>query len=778
MAGVDVRGAAPGTRETDLLNPVNTVERVNAIVLAGGSAFGLDAATGVHALARGARTRLRRRRRARARSCRRRSSSTSASATRASGRRRLRVSRRRGRDRPRPVAEGSIGAGAGATVGKAFGMARAMKGGVGSAAIRLPDGLIVSALVAVNAVGDVVDPATGQLVAGVRTEDGKSMADVRTPAACRRARRCRSRARNTTLAVVATNARLTKTQTAKVAQMAHDGFARAIVPVHTPVDGDTAFAIATGTLGRGADLLARRIARGRRHGAGHRLARSARRPACRSCRPRAISRADADDRSTVWLLAVFVAVQIGVGLWIGRRLRGAQRLLRRRPSPAGTARLRDVSRGEHRRRLDDRRREPRLSHRPRRRGGGMPRPASARWSSPLWAGPRLWRIARDRGFLTLGDYLEWRYGGAVRGVGRASSSGSSRCRFSPASCLARRRSSQVVAGLPRWAGALAAAVVVVIYFVAGGPADLGVGQPGAAGRQARGVSDLRCRSRWRWSAAGSALSTARRPAGRFSRLAGAAWIAAVVHRAARAGVHRLARAGPEGVRRRSARAVRIGVGVNAVGLIAVCDRARDPRHGGSRAASGTGVARSGVADAARRRSATAGRSADAGRRLRGRDQRGRRGPVHAVHVVVAGSLSALPRPRSRRRPVLRVARGSAIVAGVAGLGMALVLPTVVDALEDLLQPADRRPLRAGRRRSARGPRGRRRQRSSRSPRATPLTLAMHVATAGRGVAWLAAGCARASLISAASFAAVSMLRRRRVIVAEPPDADLRRPAGG
>ena len=153
-----------------------------------------------------------------------------------------------------PVAEGSIGAGAGATVGKAFGMARAMKGGVGTAAIRLPDGLIVSALVAVNAIGDVVDPATGQLVAGVRTEDGKSMADVR--------RLLRAGAlggaepgANTTLAVVATNARMTKTQMAKVAQMAHDGFARAIVPVHTPADGDTAFAIATGSLGRGADLL-------------------------------------------------------------------------------------------------------------------------------------------------------------------------------------------------------------------------------------------------------------------------------------------------------------------------------------------------------------------------------------------------------------------------------------------------------------------------------------------------------------------------------------------
>jgi L-aminopeptidase/D-esterase-like protein len=253
IASVDVRGSAPGTRETDLLNPINTVERVDAIVLSGGSAFGLDAATGVQRWldehGRGFAVRNVRvpivpaailfdlligdaRIRPDA-DCGYRAASAASDA---------------------PVAEGSIGAGAGATVGKTFGMARAMKGGIGTAAIRLPDGLIVSALVAVNAIGDVIDPATGRLVAGVRTEDGKAMADVRQllrggalggaePGA------------NTTLAVVATNARMTKTQMAKVAQMAHDGFARALVPVHTPADGDTAFAIATGTLGRSADLL-------------------------------------------------------------------------------------------------------------------------------------------------------------------------------------------------------------------------------------------------------------------------------------------------------------------------------------------------------------------------------------------------------------------------------------------------------------------------------------------------------------------------------------------
>jgi len=253
VASVDVRGSAPGTRETDLLNPVNTVERVNAIVLAGGSAFGLEAATGVQ------RWLDERGRGFEVRNVRVPIVPAAILFDLLIGDPRIRPDaecgyRAAAAATTAPVAEGSIGAGAGATVGKAFGMARAMKGGIGTAAIRLPDGLIVSALVAVNAIGDVVDPATGQLVAGVRTEDGKSMADVR--------RLMRAGAlggaepgANTTLAVVATNARMTKTQMAKVAQMAHDGFARAIVPVHTPADGDTAFAIATGSLGRSADLL-------------------------------------------------------------------------------------------------------------------------------------------------------------------------------------------------------------------------------------------------------------------------------------------------------------------------------------------------------------------------------------------------------------------------------------------------------------------------------------------------------------------------------------------
>ena len=245
--GVDVRGGAPGTRETDLLNPVNNVQIVNAITLAGGSAYGLDAAQGVMRyleeqnigykvgpgvvpivpaailfdLGFGGDWKIRP-----TADCGYKAAQSATDG---------------------PVAEGNVGAGAGATVGK-MGQGRSMKGGLGSASITLPDGLVVAALVAVNAVGDVIDPSTGQVVAGVRTEDGKGLADarvlLRSGALLRRAQ---PRAgENTTIGVVATNAKLTKVQAQKIAQMAHDGYARAISPVHTPGDGDTIFSLATG----------------------------------------------------------------------------------------------------------------------------------------------------------------------------------------------------------------------------------------------------------------------------------------------------------------------------------------------------------------------------------------------------------------------------------------------------------------------------------------------------------------------------------------------------
>jgi L-aminopeptidase/D-esterase-like protein len=176
-----------------------------------------------------------------------------------------------------PIPEGNVGAGAGATVGKMLGAGHAMKGGLGTAAIELPDGLVVSALVAVNAVGNVTDPITGQFIAGARTDDGRGIADLR--ALLRKAPRGGGRPmENTTLGIVATNAKLTKVQATKLAQMAQDGYARAIYPSHLTSDGDTMFALSTGTrdgainldqLGAlAADVVAEAIVRGVRAATG------------------------------------------------------------------------------------------------------------------------------------------------------------------------------------------------------------------------------------------------------------------------------------------------------------------------------------------------------------------------------------------------------------------------------------------------------------------------------------------------------------------------------
>lgn len=249
VAGVDVRGGAPGTRETDLLDPVNMVQQVHAIVLSGGSAFGLDAAQGtmryleergigyptgaapvpivpsaiLFDLGLGGKPNIR---------------PTAECGYQAAA-----------RASTGPIEEGTVGAGAGATVGKMGGAGRSMKSGIGTASITLPNGLTVAALVAVNAVGDVIDPSTGRVVAGVRTEDGRALADVRTLLRSGALLRGRSErgVENTTIGVVATNATLTKAEATKIAQMAHDGYARAISPVHMPSDGDVIFSLATGT---------------------------------------------------------------------------------------------------------------------------------------------------------------------------------------------------------------------------------------------------------------------------------------------------------------------------------------------------------------------------------------------------------------------------------------------------------------------------------------------------------------------------------------------------
>jgi len=249
IGGVDVRGSAPGTRETDLLNPVNTVERVHAIVLAGGSAFGLDAASGVmrYLDERGIGFKV---------------VSHGIPVTvpivpaavlidlGVGGNPKVRPDAECGYQAAvaatdAPVTEGSVGAGAGATVGKLAGYQRAMKGGLGTAALHMPDGLVVAAIVAVNALGDVIDPDTGAVVAGVRTPDGRGLADARVLLHDERTAPG-PLGGNTTIGVVATNRALTKIQATKIAQMAQDGLARAIYPVHTPADGDTIFALSTG----------------------------------------------------------------------------------------------------------------------------------------------------------------------------------------------------------------------------------------------------------------------------------------------------------------------------------------------------------------------------------------------------------------------------------------------------------------------------------------------------------------------------------------------------
>jgi len=242
--GVDVRGGAPGTRETDLLRPLNLVQQAHAVVLSGGSAYGLDAASGVmrwleeHGigfnvgvgvvpivpaavlfdLTIGSAT------------VRPDADSGYAACQAASA---------------GPVAEGSVGAGTGATVGKLLGPKFATKSGLGTASTKIGKGIVVGALVAVNAFGDVVDPSTGKIIAGTRkpvvggflnTAEGLKGDLAQTILAFA----------NTTIAVVATNTALSKEQANKVAQMAHDGLAMSIRPVHTMFDGDTVFCLATG----------------------------------------------------------------------------------------------------------------------------------------------------------------------------------------------------------------------------------------------------------------------------------------------------------------------------------------------------------------------------------------------------------------------------------------------------------------------------------------------------------------------------------------------------
>ncbi len=257
VGGVDVRGSAPGTRETDLLNPVHTVERVHAVVLSGGSAYGLSAAGGVmqaleemgigldvgvakvpivpaavlfdlayHS------------------STVRPDEAMGYAATK------LATSS--------PVEEGSVGAGCGATVGKLLGMERASKGGIGSYAIAVGE-LVVGAIVAVNALGEVVNPENGEIIAGIRRDNGEMNEDesafIPSIDVLKSAQSEAFFGQNTTIGCVATNAKLSKPEANKVAQMAHDGLAKTIRPVHTPFDGDTIFALSTGDVQSRVELV-------------------------------------------------------------------------------------------------------------------------------------------------------------------------------------------------------------------------------------------------------------------------------------------------------------------------------------------------------------------------------------------------------------------------------------------------------------------------------------------------------------------------------------------
>ena len=253
VAGVDVRGAAPGTRETDLLHPSNLVDKVHAIMLAGGSAWGLEAATGA------------------VRWLEERGVGLDVAVGRLPivpaavlfdllvGDMRIRPDAAAGyaacaAAASTDPAEGNVGAGAGAVVGKVFGIQHAMKGGVGTASVTV-DGVTVGALIACNALGDVIDPDTAQVMAGARTDDGRGLRDTRRALLRGQPPQPLLAGTNTTIGVVATDAILTKVQAHRLAIAAHDGLARSINPVHTMSDGDTLFSLGTGRAGKSLGMM-------------------------------------------------------------------------------------------------------------------------------------------------------------------------------------------------------------------------------------------------------------------------------------------------------------------------------------------------------------------------------------------------------------------------------------------------------------------------------------------------------------------------------------------
>lgn len=253
VGGVDVRGGAPGTRETDLLHPQNMVEQIHAIVLSGGSAYGLSTADGVMRYLEEKKIGFRM------------PPDIIVPIVPAAILFDLNI----GNSTIRPdaamgyqacenatsdiVEQGNVGAGTGATVGKLRGVPNATKGGIGSASAEVLDGLWVAAIVAVNAVGDVLDEQ-GNIMAGVRGDEGNFIGTLNAMKAFINQSQLESR-ENTVIGVIANNAKLSKAQTNKVAQMAHDGLARAINPAHTMHDGDTIFALASGEIPADTNLI-------------------------------------------------------------------------------------------------------------------------------------------------------------------------------------------------------------------------------------------------------------------------------------------------------------------------------------------------------------------------------------------------------------------------------------------------------------------------------------------------------------------------------------------
>jgi len=251
--GVDVRGGAPGTRETDLLNPINLIDKAHAIYLGGGSAFGLDGASGVMKYLE------------------ERGIGFDVVLTKvpivpgavlfdlAVGDYRVRPDAKMGYEAclkasEEEIRQGNVGAGTGATVGKIFGGLRCMKSGLGTASFKSQE-LIIGAIVAVNCLGDVIDPENGEIIAGVLTEDRKGFANTMSFLRNFPQKTQDNFSKNTTIGVIATNAKLTKAGVTKVAIMSQDGYARTISPAHTMFDGDTIFCMATGEVEAGANVV-------------------------------------------------------------------------------------------------------------------------------------------------------------------------------------------------------------------------------------------------------------------------------------------------------------------------------------------------------------------------------------------------------------------------------------------------------------------------------------------------------------------------------------------